>query len=154
MSQFCKTRLKSSLNGGLVMQRFLCVILSCACFLLTVSHPASASYIDGMEAYRQDDFKTALREFKASDDDVKSYYMLGIMFEKGQGVKTDYVEAAAWYLKAADKDSPAAQYRLGRLYERGQGVTLNRDAAIKLYQKASRKGYSDAKQALKRIEEK
>ncbi|MEI6208112.1 MAG: tetratricopeptide repeat protein [Desulfuromonadales bacterium] len=134
------------------MQRFVCTILFCVCFLVTVSSPSVAAYFDGMEAYRQNDFKTALREFKASDDDEKSYYMLGVMFEKGQGVKTDFVEAAAWYLKAADKGSAAAQYRLGRLYERGQGVEQNRDEAIKLYRKSSRQGYPDAKLALKRIE--
>lgn len=128
-------------------------MLCCVCFLLAVSRPSEAAYHDGMEAYRVNDFKTALREFKASDDDVKSYYMIGIMFEKGQGVKTDFAEAAVWYLKAAEKDSPAAQYRLGRLYERGQGVEQNRDEAIKLYRKASRQGYQDAKLALKRIEE-
>jgi len=134
------------------MQQFVCAILCLACILLTVSRPSEAAYFDGMEAYRQNDFKTALREFKASDDDAKSYYMLGIMFEKGEGVKTDYAEAAAWYLKAADKGDPAAQYRLGRLYERGQGVEENRDEALKLYRKSSRQGYQNAKQALKRIE--
>ena len=134
------------------MQRFVCAMLCSVCFLLSVSRPSAASYFDGMEAYRQSDFKTALREFKASDDDDKSYYMLGIIFEKGQGVKSDFAEAAAWYLKAAEKGNPAAQYRLGRLYERGQGVEQNRDEAIKLYRKSSRQGYQDAKQALKRIE--
>lgn len=134
------------------MHRFICTILCSACFLLTVSRPSDAAHFDGMEAYRQNDFKTALREFKASDDDVTSDYMLGIMFEKGQGVKTDFAEAAAWYLKAADKGSAAAQYRLGRLYERGQGVGQNLEEALKQYRKASRQGYQDAKQALKRLE--
>lgn len=134
------------------MQQFVCAMLCCVCFLLTVSSYSEASFFDGMEAYRQNDYKTAMREFKASDDDVKSYYMLGVMFEKGEGVKTDFVEAAAWYLKAADKDSAAAMYRLGRLYERGLGVEQNSIEAKKLYQKASRLGYYDAKQALKRIE--
>jgi TPR repeat protein len=134
------------------MQRFICAIVCSACLLLTVSSSSWASFFDGMEAYRQSDFKTAQREFKASDDDAKSYYMLGIMFEKGQGVKTDFVEAAAWYLKAADKGDAAAQYRLGRLYERGQGVEQNRDEAIKLYRKSSRLGYHDAKLALKRMD--
>lgn len=111
-----------------------------------------AAYFEGMEAYRQDDFKTAMREFKASDNDPRSYYMLGIMFEKGEGAKIDFAEAVAWYRKAADKDNPAAQYRLGRLYERGEGVDENREEAIKLYRKSARQGYANAKLALKRLE--
>jgi len=134
------------------MLRSVLTMLCCACLLLTVSLSSEAAYFDGMEAYRTNDFKTALREFKASDDDVKSAYMLGVMFEKGQGVKTDFAESAAWYLKAADKGNAAAQYRLGRFYERGQGVEQNREEALKMYRKSSRQGYQDAKQALKRIE--
>ncbi|MDO9307423.1 MAG: tetratricopeptide repeat protein [Deltaproteobacteria bacterium] len=135
-----------------MMPRSVLTMLCCACSLLTFSLSSEAAYFDGMEAYRVNDFKTALREFKASDDDVKSEYMLGIMFEKGQGAKTDFAEAAAWYLKAADKGNAAAQYRLGRLYERGQGVEQNREEALKMYRKSARQGYQDAKQALKRIE--
>ncbi|WP_224985049.1 tetratricopeptide repeat protein [Geomonas agri] len=134
------------------MQRLICIMLWCACLLLTGPTLSGAAYFDGMEAYRLGDYKTALREFKASDDDVKSLYMLGVMFEKGHGVKIDFTEAAAWYHKAADKDSAPAQYRLGRLYERGQGVEQNLNEAIKLYKKSSRQGNQDAKLALKRIE--
>lgn len=122
------------------------------CFLLTAYRPSEAAYFDGMEAYRVNDFKTALREFKASDDDFKSEYMLGVMFEKGQGVKADFAEAANWYLMAADKGNASAQYRLWRLYERGQGVEQNQEEALKMYRKSARQGYQDAKQALKRVE--
>lgn len=124
------------------------------CFVLSFAVPATANYADGMEAYRQNDFKTAMREFKATADEVRSMYMLGIMFEKGEGIKVDFSEAASWYRKAADKDDPAAQYRLGRLYERGLGVEENQAEAMKLYKKSAQKNNSNAKQALKRLENK
>lgn len=47
---------------------------------------------------------------------------LGKMFEKGQGVKQDYAEAAACYRKAALQGYALAQYNLGVLYANGYGV--------------------------------
>ncbi len=102
-------------------------------------------------AYRQSDFKTAMREFKAFDD-ATVYYMLGVMFEKGNGTKSDYAVAAEWYRKSSEKGSSAAQYRLVRLYERGLGVEENFDEAVKLYRISARQGYADAKLVLKRLE--
>lgn len=132
------------------MKQLFFVILLCSCCLGS----AHASYFDGMEAYRLNDFQTAMREFKAAEDDAKALYMVGILYEKGQGISTDLVEAANWFRKAADKGYSSAQYRLGRLYERGLGVEQNRDEALAWYNKSSRNGNIDAKQALKRMENK
>ncbi|MDA1306902.1 MAG: sel1 repeat family protein, partial [Acidobacteria bacterium] len=38
------------------------------------------------------------------------------------GVPQDYVEAVAWYRKAADQGDAAAQYNLGAMYFKGEGV--------------------------------
>lgn len=136
------------------MRRSVLAVGVCICWLLSVSGPVLAAYFDGMEAYRQNDFQTALREFKALEEDAKALYMIGVIYEKGQGVAIDNAEAAQWYRKAADKGNPAAQYRLGRLYERGLGVEQNREEAIKWYKKSAKQGYVDARQALKRMDAK
>ena len=136
------------------MKHTVLFVLLCLYCLLMASSPAVASYFDGMEAYRQNDYQTALREFKAVEEDVKALYMIGVIYEKSQGVALDYAEGAKWYQKAADKGNPAAQYRLGRLYERGLGVEQSKEEAIKLYKKSARQGYVDAKQTLKRMEAK
>lgn len=133
------------------MTRSILASVVCICWALLFAGPASASYFDGMEAYRQSDYQTALREFKAVDEDARALYMIGVIYEKGQGVAIDYAEAAQWYRKAADKGNSAAQYRLGRLYERGSGVEQNREEAVNWYKKSARQGYVDAKQALKRM---
>lgn len=130
-----------------------CTLLCSAVFLM-FSGMVHAAYFDAMEAYRQNDYQTAMREFKALEDDPKALYLIGVMYEKGQGVGTDLPEAAKWYKSAADKGNSSAQYRLGRLYERGQGVDESREEAVKWYKKASRLGQTDAKQALKRLGEK
>ncbi|NTV48440.1 MAG: sel1 repeat family protein [Geobacteraceae bacterium] len=129
---------------------FIGILLSFSC-LISLSHSAQASYFDGMEAYRKNDHQTAMREFRASEDDAKSLYMIGIMYEKGDGISTDLAEAANWFRKAAEKGYSSAQYRLGRLYERGLGVDQSRDEALAWYNKSSRNGNLDAKQALKRM---
>jgi TPR repeat protein len=136
------------------MKRAGLAVVLCICCLLSISGPATAGYFDGMEAYRQNDYKTALREFKAAEDDVKAMYMIGIIYEKGEGVAIDYAEAVQWYRKAADKGNSAAQYRLGRLFERGLGVEQSREEAIKWYKKSAKQGYVDARQVLKRIDTK
>jgi TPR repeat protein len=136
------------------MKQVFFALLLCVGCLGCFSLPAQAAYFDGMEAYRQSDYQTALREFKAVEDDAKAQYMIGVIYEKGQGVTIDHTEAAGWYRKAADKGNPAAQYRLGRYYERGLGVEESREEAIKWYKKSAKQGYVDARQALKRMEAK
>jgi len=44
------------------------------------------------------------------------------MYFDGAGVPQDFVQAAAWYLKAANQGYRVAQDRIGGMYERGQGV--------------------------------
>lgn len=138
------------------MNRMFVVALPwCLLCLLAVSAPVRADFNDAMEAYQKNDYKVALREFKAEGDkNIKAVYMIGIMFEKGEGMPADPAEAAQWYRKAADKGDAAAQYRLGRLYEKGQGVAESKEEAIKLYRKAARQNYQSAKQAIKRLEAK
>jgi hypothetical protein len=48
--------------------------------------------------------------------------LLGLSYEKGQGVPVDYVQAARWYRKAAEQGSGHAQFLLGGMYFEGKGV--------------------------------
>lgn len=134
------------------MKRTILLLLVCMCCLPATSGPAHAGYFDGMEAYRKNDHQAALREFRAAEDEPKALYMIGVMYEKGEGVKSDYAEAAKWYQNAAEKGNASAQYRLGRLYERGLGVEQNREEAIKWYRKSAKQGSLDARQVLKRMD--
>jgi len=54
--------------------------------------------------------------------DAQAQADLGQLLEKGRGAKVDYVEAAEWYRKAAEKGNPDGQHRLGMLYAQGYGV--------------------------------
>lgn len=55
----------------------------------------------------------------AQQGDAEAQNTLGLLYEKGQGVARDYVQAAAWYRLAAEQGNADAQCNLARLYLRG-----------------------------------
>ena len=60
---------------------------------------------------------------------ARAQYMLGNMYNKGEGVPQDFKEAVKLYRKAAEKGGVFAQYNLGIRYAKGQGVLLDYVAA-------------------------
>jgi TPR repeat protein len=52
----------------------------------------------------------------------KAQFNLGLLYENGQGVPQDYLQARQWYAKAAALGCADAQSRLGRLYKFRHGV--------------------------------
>ena len=65
------------------------------------------------------------------------------MYEKGRGVKQDYVEAVKWYRKAAEQGHAKAQFILGGLYLLGEGVQVNKSLAKEWLGKACDNGDQD-----------
>src|SRR5258708_15568338 len=59
----------------------------------------------------------------------KQYGHLGQLYEDGQGVPRDYVEALKWYRMAADQGDIWAQLAVGRFYEKGNGVLQDDEEA-------------------------
>jgi hypothetical protein len=49
-------------------------------------------------------------------------FMLGDLYDKGQGVPQNYTQAARWYSRAAEQGNAEAQYILGDSYCVGHGV--------------------------------
>ena len=81
--------------------------------------PASADFDGGMAAYQREDYATAFREFKslAETGAAEAQNILGVMYDKGQGVPQDYVQAYMWLTLAAAqgvKQAPEARDRLAR----------------------------------------
>ena len=50
---------------------------------------------------------------------TKSQFALGLIYEKGKGVKKDLAEAAKWYGKAAEQGEPSAIRKLAKLKKSG-----------------------------------
>jgi serine/threonine protein kinase len=60
-------------------------------------------------------------------------------------------EAARWFQKAADHDSPAAIFDLATLYESGRGVPKNFEKAKDLYQRSAKLGNHEAQKRLVKL---
>ncbi len=86
----------------------------CAGFTSGLTAPARAGWDEGVAAYDRGDYATALREWRplAKQGNVKAQYILGVMYEKGQGVPQDYAEAVEWYRNAATSVNTRAQASL------------------------------------------
>ena len=56
-------------------------------------------------------------------------YWLGILYNRGWGVKQDDAEAAKWWRKAAEQGNPYAQRELSTAYALGVGVKKDMDQA-------------------------
>ncbi|MDR0812345.1 MAG: sel1 repeat family protein [Paludibacter sp.] len=77
--------------------------------------------------------------------------ILGEMYEKGQGVEKDYLQAVELYRQSAEQENDEGQYNLGRMYENGYGVPKNDKKAVEWYRKAAENYSEDANDALFRL---
>jgi len=66
--------------------------------------------------------------------------ILGMRFEKGEGVTKNLQKAAELYQKAADQGHADAQCNLGLLYQKGEGVPKDIRKAAELFEKAADQG--------------
>ncbi len=96
--------------------------------------------------YKKKEFKKTyqllLKNTKNKDD--YSYYLLGGLFESGEGVDQDLKEAIYYYKIASDNGYALAQHALGELYYKGIGVDKDLTKAFKFYKLAADQGNSRA----------
>ena len=62
---------------------------------------------------------------------------LGTMYNSGQGVSQDFLEAVRWFRLAADQGSANAQNNLAVAFDDGQGAPKNRVVAYALFNLAA-----------------
>jgi phospholipase A1/A2 len=100
---------------------------------------AQSLFESGMTAYRTGDYPTALKTFREAykaTKDEDAAYMIGLMYEKGQGVAADRKMADEWYRRSAqlyfsasaDSDLHQENKRLRRLYRELEPVEDNETA--------------------------
>ena len=83
---------------------------------------------------------------RAKAQDFNAAYILGLKYETGDGVEDRCIEAARWYLIAAQNGHTEAKYRLGLLYKSGLGVIRNLKLAQTWTQSAAKDGFLPAVQ--------
>jgi len=130
------------------MTRRLMILMIALAMGLAV--PAWAGFDEGVTAYNKGDYKTALREWRplAERGDAGAQYNLGLMYQEGDGVPQNYVEAVGWYRKAAEQGNVDAQNNLGLMYDKGHGAPRDHVEAARWYRKAAEQGYANAQNNL------
>ena len=73
----------------------------------------------------------------AEAGDATAQFILGGMYENGDGVAEDLTLARHWYEKAAAQGFADAQFNLGVMYETGNGVKADYAQARHWYEKAA-----------------
>jgi len=147
--------------------------------LLSNSINAASNVAGATSSYHHGDFETAMFQFQkiADQSDIsqaaQANYMLGKMYERGDGVLIDdqiahsYYDRAAksghadavhriqeygsdesivqdWYIESAWDGDVDAQYNLGYLFETGLGVQIDKNRAIQWYSEAAKRQHKDA----------
>jgi hypothetical protein len=104
----------------------------------------------GLAAYESGDFATALQEWVplAEQGDAGAQFMLGAMYEKGDGVPQDSQISVKWYTLAAEQGHHPAQTNLGTMYRKGDGVPQDYEIAVKWYTLAAEQGNAAAQTLL------
>ncbi len=113
---------------------------------LTPVAAMSGPFEDGLKAYNVGDYGTAWRLLRplAEQGDAAAQYGLGVMYERGQGVRQNDVEAVKWYRLAAKQGHAEAQSNLGLMYVNGQGVMRDHAEAVKWFRLAAEQGNAEA----------
>jgi TPR repeat protein len=104
-------------------------------------------------AYERGEYTQAARLFSplAEQGVASAQFYLGLMHEKGRGVRQDYPTALTWFRKAAAQGYVGPQSNLGLMYERGRGVRKDLIRAFMWYHLAGAMlPGDDGKAALKR----
>jgi uncharacterized protein len=89
-----------------------------------------------------EDYQTALKWLEASkaQDNSAAEFLLGYMYEHGQGVPRNYGKAVENYRAAALEGHSTAENNLASLYQHGQGVPKNMSKAFEWYLASAQQG--------------
>jgi TPR repeat protein len=100
------------------------ICLTLAVLLGSAGMSWSVGLQKGLDAYKNKNYATALRELKplAEQGYADAQYNLGQMYRRGQGVQQADKTAVKWYRLSAEQGHAFAQTNLGVMYARGQGV--------------------------------
>ena len=76
---------------------------------------------------------------------------LGVLLEKGKGVRQDMQKAAIWFGKAARQGDPRAQHSLAMMYFHGRGIPEDKEKARLWLERSARLGHASACKDLKKL---
>ena len=105
---------------------------------------------EGYDAYERGDYSAAFRAWRplAEVGSAEAQYNLGYMYDYGEGVPVDDVQAAHWYRRAAEQGHVTAQFNLGVMYTYGEGVAQDAGEAAYWYREAAEQDHTGAQYEL------
>jgi TPR repeat protein len=95
-----------------------------------LGHPTNENYQSGLKWLRA----------SAAQGNASAEFLLGHLYEHGQGVPRDYAKAAENYRAAALQGHSSAENNLASLYQHGQGVPKNMSRAFEWYLSSAQHG--------------
>jgi TPR repeat protein len=110
-------------------------VVTCASGARPESVGAAQPIEEAEFAYERGDYTQAARLFSplAEQGVASAQFSLGLMHEKGRGVRQDHSVALMWFRKAAAQGYAGPQNNLGLIYERGRGVRKDVVRALMWY---------------------
>ena len=130
------------------------MVWAALCLLAAPAQAAPERYAEGLKAYRAGQHGKAYRTLLplARKNDARAMYLIGVMYDSGQGVPQDDETAAGWLEGAARRGNAPAQYLFARRQIEGRGTVKNRDGAIKQLSAAAAQGHQEAIALLLRLD--
>jgi TPR repeat protein len=80
----------------------------------------------------------------AERGDAEAAYQLGVLYDRGQGVRPDTVQRNAWWQKAADLNYAPALLALAEMARAGDGMAKSEQVAVGYYKRAAERGSGPA----------
>ncbi|MBT4711679.1 MAG: hypothetical protein HOB82_09185, partial [Alphaproteobacteria bacterium] len=101
---------------------------------------------DGIAAYDAGDYRGAIGLLQPLADQgvAGAQLYLGLMYDEGDGVEIDDLQAVDWYRRAALQGDLVAQYMLGTMYDFGEGVAEDNAQAVIWYRMAAKQEHGYA----------
>jgi uncharacterized protein len=96
-------------------------------FLISPLIAYASDYSDGMNAMKNGNYEQAVKFLRiaAEAGDSRAQHCLGVMLNKGQGVKQNYEESLKWLILAAKQGFLQAKLDLAILIYHKQGILEN-----------------------------
>jgi hypothetical protein len=111
----------------------------------------AGAFEEARDVYYAKDYKQAMTLLRplAEQGHPEAQYLVGNMYERGDGVTKDINEAGKWYRLSADQKFARAEFKIGIGYAQGVGgVQKSTDEALKWITRAGCHGYKKAQKTL------
>lgn len=107
----------------------------------------------GVEAYEGGHFNRAVAQLLplASDGNARAQYLLGVMYDEGEGVPHSDEQAVYWLKRSAQQEQARAQYRLAEMLAEGRGAHRDFAGAYMWAARAAEQGLAPAGELRDRV---